>query len=116
MSILCEALTGKQLDYFYFSKGPDDDPISWNFRCRWSPQGKMVTHKADTPAEDSMIATLMNTNKLELKQYQPGLYSPLALVLGYTLSDNKDAFPKIEKLEFGIEIEHTGDPPVPGLP
>ena len=34
VSILCEAPTGKQLDYFYFSKGPDDDPISWNFRCR----------------------------------------------------------------------------------
>ncbi|HXJ79308.1 MAG TPA: hypothetical protein VMS64_11565 [Candidatus Methylomirabilis sp.] len=101
---------GPGFDYFYFTKGPSDDPISWNFRCAWSATGKKVEPSPDSAAEDSMIAALMKTDKLELKPYQPALFSPLAIVLDYTASDGAETFPKIQSLEFAIQIEHTGDP------
>jgi hypothetical protein len=103
---------GQGFDYFYFGKGPTDDPISWNFRCAWNPKEKKVSHAADTRPGESLIKILLGKGELDLKPYQPGLYSPLTLVLDFSLSDEPDAFPPIQSLDFGVVIEHTGDPPI----
>ena len=103
---------GTGFDYFYFTKGPNDDSISWNFRCVWDPGERKVTFTPDKTVEDSMILALMKAKDLQLKPYQPALYSPLAVKLDYTLSSDPEAFPAISALNFGLQIEHTGDPPV----